>query len=141
MVSKFALMIAALLCLTRSGNAFSVVNMGTSAGQSVTQLSASRRAVLEASFGAIMGSVLVSAPALADEGFGDLDMPSEEEQKKSEEEAMKERLRRKAELQKAQSRPGNFADSMKAEREKQAALKKSKEERRNALCEELGRGC
>lgn len=54
---------------------------------------------------------------------------------------MKERLRRKAELQKAKSQPATFKDSMKREQEKQGALKKSGEERRNALCEELGRGC
>lgn len=54
---------------------------------------------------------------------------------------MKERLRRKAELQKAQSKPASFKESMEAERKKQDSLKKSQEERRNALCEELGRGC
>ena len=54
---------------------------------------------------------------------------------------MKERLRKKAELQKAKSQPATFQDSMKREKEKQDALKKSKIERRNALCEELGRGC
>lgn len=54
---------------------------------------------------------------------------------------MAERLRRKAELQKAKSKPASFMESMEAEKKKQDALKKSKEERRNALCEELGRGC
>lgn len=55
---------------------------------------------------------------------------------------MKERLRRKAELQQAQSKPGaTYKDSMAAERKKQESLKKTKEERRTALCEELGRGC
>ena len=57
------------------------------------------------------------------------------------EDAMKERLRRKAELQKAKSQPKTFLESMEAEKKKQDGLKKSKEERRNALCEELGRGC
>ena len=54
---------------------------------------------------------------------------------------MAERLRKKAELQKAASKPINFKESMEVEKKKQEALKKSKEERRNALCEELGRGC
>jgi hypothetical protein len=56
--------------------------------------------------------------------------------------AMKDRLRRKAELQKQAAAPKGLAESMKAEKEKQGEIKKlSKEERRNALCEELGRGC
>jgi hypothetical protein len=54
---------------------------------------------------------------------------------------MADRLRRKAELQKAASKPTNIKDSMDAEKRKQNDLKKSKEERRNAMCEELGRGC
>ena len=54
---------------------------------------------------------------------------------------MAERLRRKAELQKAASKPMNYKASFEAEQKKQDSLKKSKEERRNALCEELGRGC
>jgi hypothetical protein len=54
---------------------------------------------------------------------------------------MAERLRRKAELQKKASRPMSFGDSLKSEQDKQKNLQKSKEERRNALCEELGRGC
>ena len=54
---------------------------------------------------------------------------------------MEERLRRKAELQKQASRPMSFQESLKGELEKQKKLEKSKEERRNALCEELGRGC
>lgn len=54
---------------------------------------------------------------------------------------MAERLRRKAELQKKASTPTSFGESMKSEKAKQAALKKSQDERRNAMCEELGRGC
>jgi hypothetical protein len=34
-----------------------------------------------------------------------------------------------------------YAESMEAERKKQKNLEKTKEERRAALCEELGRGC
>lgn len=56
--------------------------------------------------------------------------------------AMEERLRRKAELQKQAAQPKTFADSFKNEMQKQNQLKsQTKEERRNAMCEELGRGC
>ena len=54
---------------------------------------------------------------------------------------MAERLRKKAELKAAAAKPVSFQESMVAEKKKQEQLKKSKEERRNALCEELGRGC
>jgi hypothetical protein len=54
---------------------------------------------------------------------------------------MKERLRRKAEMQKAMTRPATFQESMQMETKKQGSLKKSQVERRNAMCEELGRGC
>jgi hypothetical protein len=53
---------------------------------------------------------------------------------------MEERIRRKLELQKKAS-ASTFKDSLAREKEKQAELKKSKEERMAALCEELGRGC
>ena len=55
--------------------------------------------------------------------------------------AMQERLRKKAELQAQARKPMGYAESMEAERRKQKSLEKSKEERRQALCEELGRGC
>jgi hypothetical protein len=54
---------------------------------------------------------------------------------------MKERLRRKAELQKAKSQPATYQDSVKMEKAKQEGMKKSQQERRTAMCEELGRGC
>lgn len=54
---------------------------------------------------------------------------------------MAERLRKKAELQKKATRPASFAESFKTEQQKQKDLKMSPEERRNRLCEELGRGC
>jgi hypothetical protein len=55
---------------------------------------------------------------------------------------MDERIRRKRELQKKASTPMNFGDSFSREQDKQKELKKqTKEERRAALCEELGRGC
>jgi hypothetical protein len=80
-------------------------------------------------------------PAVA-ETMDDLAMPTEKEQAAMDEAAMKDRLRRKAELQKQAAAPKGLAESMKAEKEKQGEIKKlSKEERRNALCEELGRGC
>jgi hypothetical protein len=55
---------------------------------------------------------------------------------------MKERLRLKAELQKKGAQPKTFSESLKGEKSKQQELQgMSKEERRNRLCEELGRGC
>lgn len=54
---------------------------------------------------------------------------------------MAERLRKKAELQKKASRPMSFSESFKTEQEKQKGMQKSKAELRNAMCEELGRGC
>jgi len=71
----------------------------------------------------------------------DLAMPTAEEQKAQDEAALQEKLRRKAELQKQARRPMGYSDSMEAEKRKQQSLKKTKEEKRNALCEELGRGC
>ena len=54
---------------------------------------------------------------------------------------MEERIRRKRELQKKAATPATFKESLSKEKGKQAELSKSKEERRQALCEELGRGC
>lgn len=55
---------------------------------------------------------------------------------------MAERLRRKAELQRKAAAPKNLGESMQSERSKQKAMnQQTKEERRNAMCEELGRGC
>ena len=55
--------------------------------------------------------------------------------------AMAERLRIKAELKKKATKPMGYKESMEAERNKQQSLQKTKEEKRIALCEELGRGC
>lgn len=55
---------------------------------------------------------------------------------------MEERIRRKAELQKKAGRPTSFTEGLKVEREKQNMYKdETPAERRNRLCEELGRGC
>ena len=54
---------------------------------------------------------------------------------------MKERLRIKAELKKKASKPMGYKESMAQEMNKQKSLEKTKDERRIALCEELGRGC
>jgi hypothetical protein len=55
---------------------------------------------------------------------------------------MAARIRRKLELQKEKSAPKTFTESFESERTKQKELKsQTKEERRNAMCEELGRGC
>ena len=56
--------------------------------------------------------------------------------------AMEERLRKKAELKAKASSAKNYSESLKNElKKKEEAKGQSKEERRNALCEELGRGC
>ena len=54
---------------------------------------------------------------------------------------MQARIKRKLELQKKAARPMSFTESLASEQQKQSALKKSKEEMRQAMCEELGRGC
>lgn len=55
---------------------------------------------------------------------------------------MAERLRKKAELQQKTVAPKTFAESFQSEQSKQKELKsQTKAERRNAMCEELGRGC
>lgn len=54
---------------------------------------------------------------------------------------MEARLKKKAELQKKASKPLTFSDSLKGELSKQKDMEKSKQERRDAMCEELGRGC
>jgi hypothetical protein len=58
------------------------------------------------------------------------------------EKKLKERLRRKAELQKQASQPRSYAESIQAEMARKNTMKNvSPEERRNAMCESLGRGC
>ena len=54
---------------------------------------------------------------------------------------MQARIQRKLQLQKKNAKPISFTESLANEQEKQKSLKKSKEERRQAMCEELGRGC
>jgi hypothetical protein len=55
---------------------------------------------------------------------------------------MKRRLALKAELQKKASAPRTFKESVIGELGKQDDMKKkTKTEMRNAMCEELGRGC
>jgi hypothetical protein len=55
---------------------------------------------------------------------------------------MAEKLRRKAELQKKAAQPRSFTESFKGEMEKQQGFKKqSQSERRDSMCETLGRGC
>ena len=55
--------------------------------------------------------------------------------------ALAARLKKKAELQQEKARPATFQDSFAKEKVKQKNLQMSKEERRNAMCEDLGRGC
>ena len=55
---------------------------------------------------------------------------------------MKERLRKKAELKAKASSAKSYGESLKNELDKKQATKgMTREEKRNALCEELGRGC
>ena len=54
---------------------------------------------------------------------------------------MAERLKRKAELQKKASKPTSYKSSFEAEQGKQQSMKKTKQELRDSMCEELGRGC
>ena len=56
--------------------------------------------------------------------------------------AMAAKLKRKAELQKQAARPQSFGENFKGEIQKQKEFgQQTKEERRAAMCEELGRGC
>mmetsp|Transcript_15740 Transcript_15740/g.19190 ORF Transcript_15740/g.19190 Transcript_15740/m.19190 type:complete len:142 (+) Transcript_15740:265-690(+) len=100
----------------------------------------SRRVFLENSIisASIMG---FSLPSIAEDAIDDLSMPSDEEVEAQAKADMEDRIRRKRELQKKASRPATFGDSLVKEKEKKAELKKSQDERRIALCEELGRGC
>jgi hypothetical protein len=55
---------------------------------------------------------------------------------------MTARIQRKIELQKEKAQPKTFTESFQKEQSKQKNLKsQTKEERRLAMCEELGRGC
>jgi hypothetical protein len=56
--------------------------------------------------------------------------------------AAKAKLARKLQLQKKAAQPKNFQESFKRELEKEKEMSsQTKEQRRNAMCEELGRGC
>mmetsp|Transcript_17810 Transcript_17810/g.24531 ORF Transcript_17810/g.24531 Transcript_17810/m.24531 type:complete len:147 (-) Transcript_17810:353-793(-) len=144
---KYALFL--LACPLLSGYfsaAFSpaTVSSRRSSDTALAARSSGRKAFLNNALVAAFTAVTVSssAPVWADEGtVDDLAMPSPEEQKAKEDAEMAARLARKAELQKKAAKPTSFADSLKSEKAKQKDLVKSKEERRNALCEELGRGC
>jgi hypothetical protein len=51
-------------------------------------------------------------------------------------------VRRKLELQKEKAAPKTLQESFRAEQSKQKEMNgQTKAERRNAMCEELGRGC
>lgn len=123
-----------VLALLGSAGAFSVA---PEAKQSSTMLFESRRGFMAASVGAI--GFLASAPAFA---VDDLAMPSAEEEEAQRKAEMEARLKLKAELKAKQGSPKSFQESMKKELEKKEKDKQmTQEERRNALCEDLGRGC
>jgi hypothetical protein len=85
---------------------------------------------------------LVQPAAAADGEVGDLEAPSKEE---AEAERVKAKLRRQKEAVVAGEKGGaeeqSYAESLKREQEKQKSLKKDKKQRREDLCEKLGRGC
>jgi hypothetical protein len=55
---------------------------------------------------------------------------------------MTEKLRREAELRKKAAQPATYSESLKQNFRKKDEMKSlSKEEIRNRMCEELGRGC
>lgn len=55
---------------------------------------------------------------------------------------MQAKLAKKAELQKKAAQPRTFTESFSSERAKQKEFNdQSKQARREAMCEELGRGC
>ncbi len=85
-----------------------------------------------------------AAAAAAKAGeVGDLEAPSLEE---VEAERVKSKLRRQQEAVLSKEKgmaetEKSYADSLKREQEKQRSLKKDKKQRREDLCEKLGRGC
>mmetsp|Transcript_22368 Transcript_22368/g.47142 ORF Transcript_22368/g.47142 Transcript_22368/m.47142 type:complete len:150 (+) Transcript_22368:103-552(+) len=122
---------------------------GTTAGQSNVALNAhcsdrstslDRATFLKTSLASIAAVSFSPSNAFAEDAVDDLSMPSAEEQKASED-AMAERLRKKAELQQKARKPMGYQESIAQEMNKQKSLQKTKDERRAALCEELGRGC
>lgn len=123
--------------LISQAEAFAVTT--TNAPSSTTALHAeSRRAFMSAAALFTAGAVL-SAPAFADD---DLSMPTEQEQAKVSEAEMAERLRKKAALQKKMVAPKNLGESFSKEMTNQKEQKGlTQQERRDKMCEELGRGC
>lgn len=87
-------------------------------------------------------ALVLPANAAADEAVGDLEAPTAEV---VEAERVKAKLRRQREAVLAKDKGGaeeqSYGDSLKREQEKQKSLKKDKKQRREDLCEKLGRGC
>jgi len=103
-------------------------------------------------FGTIAGGVITTvmwppSRSVADEDkpkfyADEMIMPAESSANSSQSDSeMQERIRRKLELQKKNSKSLSFTESLANEQQKQKSLKKTKEEMRAAMCEELGRGC
>uniref|UniRef100_A0A7S3P7X8 Uncharacterized protein n=1 Tax=Amphora coffeiformis TaxID=265554 RepID=A0A7S3P7X8_9STRA len=129
------------LCSFGTTSAFVAHSTPKTTTSTTTSLTAvGRRQFMEAGAAALLvGAASSPLPAFALE---DLSEPTPEEKEAAEKAAYEERLRRKAELQKLKAQPNNFSSGMKAELAKQKEMKsKSKEQQRNDLCEELGRGC
>mmetsp|Transcript_49263 Transcript_49263/g.96371 ORF Transcript_49263/g.96371 Transcript_49263/m.96371 type:complete len:155 (+) Transcript_49263:72-536(+) len=119
---------------------------------SVTSLNAietdSRRAFLNAAAIGIgsCGWVNMANAELVDMDMpADMPIPDEAEKAAAEQaakDAMAERIRKKMELQKKKTASLDYGESRKNELEKQGEMSKlTKAQKREAMCEELGRGC
>eukprot|EP00956_Cyclotella_meneghiniana_P022462 scaffold42555_cov70-Cyclotella_meneghiniana.AAC.3 len=126
----------------QSSSGFAIPSTGVQRSSSLHALNNDNTSCDRLTFLTTIATAAMASPlvAYADGGFEDLSMPSADEQK-AQNAAMEERLRKKAELQAQARRPMGYAESVEAERRKQKGLEKTKEEKRAAMCEELGRGC
>ncbi|KAL7576048.1 hypothetical protein ACA910_000834 [Epithemia clementina (nom. ined.)] len=138
------LILTLVALLSSVGSAFSLAPTARGIQEGCNALFSTRRDVLTSVLviGGATGLAWNPPTAVADD-VEDLAMPtSEEQQKLDEAAAMEAKIKRKLELQKKASRPQAFTENFKGEMERQKEFKQqSKEERRNAMCEELGRGC
>ncbi|CAB9519570.1 expressed unknown protein [Seminavis robusta] len=127
------------ILVTNQSNAF-MVAPGVQPSTALFAEQDSRRGFLVASAGAAVGVLIQgNAPALA---VDDLAMPSAEEEAAQRKAEMDARIKLKAELKAKAASPKTFQDGLKAEKEKREKDKSmTQAERRNAMCEDLGRGC
>lgn len=133
--SLFIAAAIAVLATVGQVNGF-VVPQNDNRQATVLSAQSSRRAFGVASMGAAFAALTVGAPAAF--ALDDLDMPSAEAQAKSDDEA---RLKVKADLKAKAARPKSYAESVQKELGKKKDAGMTQTEKRNAMCEELGRGC